>query len=171
MPEIHPYNKANWISKLFFWWLGPLFKKGYKKPLELNDMYPLLDENKTKYLTDCLEREWDKKIHKRGDVINPSLNIALAQFVWKTVLSTGVLVTIEEVCKIVTPLFVSRLVTYFSVESDITTQDAYVCASVIVLLTIVANAVYHPFYYFSQLLGMNVRVACSGLIYRKVSTF
>ncbi|XP_071956886.1 ATP-binding cassette sub-family C member 4-like [Antedon mediterranea] len=76
-------------------------------------------------------------------------------------------VVLEEACRTTQPLFVSLLVTYFTVDSDITTQDAYMYAAIVVLLSAIAITAHHPYFFYNSLLGMRIRVACSGLIYRK----
>jgi hypothetical protein len=39
--QVTPFAKAGFFSEMSFWWLNPLMKMGYKKPLEDKDM-PLL---------------------------------------------------------------------------------------------------------------------------------
>ncbi|XP_033124996.1 multidrug resistance-associated protein 4-like [Anneissia japonica] len=205
----HPYRNATWLSRLFFcWltplfkigykrpleiqdmyplldndktehlvdhlsssptsWLTPLFKIGYKRPLEIQDMYPLLDNDKTEHLVDHLSRKWEKEVlQSKSSSYDPSLRWAVARFIWKPLMITALFAFVEEFSRTIQPLFVSYLVMYFTMDSDITTQEAYVYATVIVLFSIVAVTAHHPFFFYSSLLGMRIRVACSGLIYRK----
>jgi len=41
----NPSETANPLSKLFFWWLIPLFRKGTKNGLVLDDVYNALSED------------------------------------------------------------------------------------------------------------------------------
>ncbi|XP_033100013.1 multidrug resistance-associated protein 4-like [Anneissia japonica] len=164
----HPYRNATWLSRLFFCWLTPLFKIGYKRPLEIQDMYPLLDNDKAEHLVDHLSRKWEKEVlQSKSSSYDPSLRWAVARFIWKPLMITALFAFVEEFSRTIQPLFVSYLVMYFTMDSDITTQEAYVYATVIVLFSIVAVTAHHPFFFCSSLLGMRIRVACSGLIYRK----
>lgn len=43
------YNFANWWSKLSFYWLMPLLIKGFKEPLELEDLGQLPEEERIQY--------------------------------------------------------------------------------------------------------------------------
>lgn len=52
----NPAEKANFLSKLFFIWIMPLFKKGYSKDLEVEDLYDVLKGDQAKHLGDKLER-------------------------------------------------------------------------------------------------------------------
>lgn len=45
VPCKNPYIKANVFSKLLFWWVIPLLRKGKHKDMELEDLYdPLVDD-------------------------------------------------------------------------------------------------------------------------------
>ena len=52
----NPRAKANIISILTFWWTKDLFKKGYRKELELGDMFKPLNEDQSQVLGDRLEK-------------------------------------------------------------------------------------------------------------------
>lgn len=51
----NPSEKANFLSIVFFMWTIPLFKKGYYKVLQLNDIFQPLTRDKSKVLGDQLE--------------------------------------------------------------------------------------------------------------------
>ena len=51
----NPRERTNPLSKLFFWWVFPLLRTGYKKDLELNDIYNPLREDVSRNLGDYLE--------------------------------------------------------------------------------------------------------------------
>ncbi len=52
----NPRAKANQISRLLFLWVFPLFKKGYKKELNEQDLYDVLREDQTEHVGDKMER-------------------------------------------------------------------------------------------------------------------
>lgn len=52
----NPIAKANPISKIFFLWLIPFFRRGYKKELETEDLYDVLKHDSTGFLGDKLEK-------------------------------------------------------------------------------------------------------------------
>lgn len=52
----NPREKANPLSALFFWWINPLFRKGSKKDLVLNDLYDVLTEDESKRVGDTVSR-------------------------------------------------------------------------------------------------------------------
>lgn len=51
----NPNESSNFLSKLFFVWTLPFFKKGYKQVLTLDDMYQPLTCDRSESLGDRLE--------------------------------------------------------------------------------------------------------------------
>lgn len=51
----NPREKSNFLSILFFTWTIPLFKKGFKKDLQLDDIFQSLKCDKADSLGDRLE--------------------------------------------------------------------------------------------------------------------
>lgn len=72
--------------------------------------------------------------------------------------------------RLIQPICLGGLVTYFAQtdKTDITRSDAYWYATGIVLSTAFMVATYHPFVLFLFKVSAKLRVACNGLIYRKV---
>lgn len=56
---LNPKEKSNPISSLFFLWTIPLFRKGYKKELTIEDIYTTLKKDKSDKLGDILEKYVD----------------------------------------------------------------------------------------------------------------
>lgn len=54
--EPNPRESANILSQLFYWWTIPLFKKGYAKELNVEDVFQPLDTDRSNALGDRLER-------------------------------------------------------------------------------------------------------------------
>lgn len=52
----NPREKANPLSSLFFWWINPLFRKGARHDLAINDLYDVLHEDESKILGDRLTK-------------------------------------------------------------------------------------------------------------------
>lgn len=52
----NPREKANFFSIIFFSWALPFFKKGYKKILQLEDIFRVLSNDRSEVLGDRLEK-------------------------------------------------------------------------------------------------------------------
>ena len=43
----NPRETANWVSVALFWWLNPLLALGFRKDLELEDLYKAKHEDES----------------------------------------------------------------------------------------------------------------------------
>ena len=51
-------------SILSYWWVNEIFSTGNKRPLQNEDLFPLLDEDRCQEATDKLQRLWNERISK-----------------------------------------------------------------------------------------------------------
>jgi ATP-binding cassette subfamily C (CFTR/MRP) protein 1 len=56
--KLSPESTGSVYNRSVFWWLNRLFWSGYKKPLALNDLYPLESDLASKKLGDGMARAW-----------------------------------------------------------------------------------------------------------------
>uniref|UniRef100_A0A3Q2GHS4 Multidrug resistance-associated protein 4 n=1 Tax=Cyprinodon variegatus TaxID=28743 RepID=A0A3Q2GHS4_CYPVA len=167
----NPSATANLLSKIFFCWLNPLFRIGYKRRLEENDMYRVLPEDASERLGEELQWYWNQEVQQAAkDLRPPRLTKALIQCYWKPYLLIGPYIFIEEVIKVIQPVLLGKLIEYF--ESYDTAQpasvsEAYCCALGISLATIGVALLHHLYFYRVQRAGMKIRVAMCHMIYRK----
>ncbi|KAM9674349.1 ATP-binding cassette sub-family C member 4-like isoform 2-T3 [Dama dama] len=97
-PEVktNPLQKANFCSRLFVWWLNPLFKIGHKRKLEANDMYSVLPEDRSQRLGEELQGYWDQEVKRaQKDAQEPSLMKAIIKCYWKSYFIWGLFTFLE----------------------------------------------------------------------------
>ncbi|KAM7224745.1 hypothetical protein CapIbe_024169 [Capra ibex] len=91
-----PLQKANFCSRLFVWWLNPLFKIGHKQKLEPDDMYSVLPEDRSQRLGEELQGYWDQEVKRaQKDAQEPSLVKAIIKCYWKSYLIWGMFTFLE----------------------------------------------------------------------------
>uniref|UniRef100_A0A452E7W5 Multidrug resistance-associated protein 4-like n=1 Tax=Capra hircus TaxID=9925 RepID=A0A452E7W5_CAPHI len=91
-----PLQKANFCSRLFVWWLNPLFKIGHKRKLEPDDMYSVLPEDHSQRLGEELQGYWDQEVKRaQKDTQEPSLMKAIVKCYWKSYLIWGMFTFLE----------------------------------------------------------------------------
>ncbi|XP_027391381.1 multidrug resistance-associated protein 4-like [Bos indicus x Bos taurus] len=96
MRKPNPLQDANFCSRLFFCWLNPLFKIGYKRRLEEDDMYSVLLEDRSQHLGEELQGYWDQEVLRaEKDVREPSLMKAILKCHWKSYLVLGIFILLE----------------------------------------------------------------------------
>ncbi|XDA80212.1 hypothetical protein R6Z07F_010088 [Ovis aries] len=91
-----PLQKVSFCSRLFVWWLNPLFKIGHKRKLEPDDMYSVLPEDRSQHLGEELQGYWDQEVKRaQKDAREPSLVKAIIKCYWKSYLIWGMFTFLE----------------------------------------------------------------------------
>ncbi|CAH4030805.1 unnamed protein product [Pieris brassicae] len=171
LKEKNPHDKANFISKIFLCWSLPLFYKGYKHGINVEDLWQARDIDHSGKLGDRLEEAWNTEL-KRSCTNNtkPSLQRALVRCFWLEYMLIGVLVGILFIILWpMIPYTLALFIGYFSGEKTPESyRDAHIYNFLLNFIT-VSTAI---FLCHSQLgqgcVGMRVRIACCSLIYRKI---
>ena len=57
-----PYDESSLFSRIFYIWVFPLFTKGYKKTLDLEDLYACVKKDDPLVATERLEKEWNREL-------------------------------------------------------------------------------------------------------------
>ncbi|XP_071837972.1 ATP-binding cassette sub-family C member 4-like [Apostichopus japonicus] len=165
----NPINSTNIFSKVFFCWLFPLFKYGYKNTLERHNLYQTVPQDSSQLLANKLIHEWDAELEKeRKTGQKASLLNAIIRNCRLLFLLNGFIVFFEEcVFKVGQPILLGILVQYFREDSTITTEQAYLCALGLSICAVGITILHHPSFFISSRIGMRTRVAVSALVYRK----
>ena len=66
------------------------------------------------------------------------------------------------------PIFLLYLLSYFSPNSLVSKQEAYVYATGITMTALISVIIHQHYFFDVRRMGMQLRVAVIGLIYRKV---
>ncbi|XP_016982738.1 probable multidrug resistance-associated protein lethal(2)03659 [Drosophila rhopaloa] len=161
----NPYTKANFFSQWSFWWMRDLFKRGLQGPLTDEELYQHRKTLDSERVTNKFAELWDDEL-KRS---NPSVVRMILRAYGKIFLPMGLAFSISEtICKSLMPLFLGGLVGYFATnQTDISEQSAYLYAMGIVICMLVPVITFHPFIFYIFQVGTKLRLALSGLIYRK----
>ncbi|XP_078589212.1 ATP-binding cassette sub-family C member 4-like [Branchiostoma floridae x Branchiostoma japonicum] len=160
----NPLATANTLSRLLFWWLNPLFKVGYKRKLEEDDMFNVLYEDSSCKLRTDLESSWNME---KSEYSKPRLLRALWRCYGKGWILLGIPLVFEETMKVAQPLLMSRLILYFSTGSHVMLTEAYLCALGISACALLSGMVHHQIYFLTQRWGWRKKVACCSMIYKK----
>ncbi|GAB0087981.1 hypothetical protein DMENIID0001_023540 [Sergentomyia squamirostris] len=162
----NPSEKTNFFSRITFFWMINLFRLGYRKSLELKDLYKPLTEDRSATLGDRLERKWEDQL--RNTSSRPSLITAIAITFWREFVCLGlIVVTNDFVIRLVQPLLLHQLLLYFRNNSTTSHTDAIICAIGIILLNIFGVFTSNHITFFGCHNGMKVRVAVCSVVYRK----
>ncbi|XP_018392368.1 PREDICTED: multidrug resistance-associated protein 4-like isoform X2 [Cyphomyrmex costatus] len=175
----NPRADANFFSILTFSWILRIFWVGYRRDLEVTDLYTPLKEHTSDILGVKIAKAWEKEWKayqcrlelvakgKSQKVKEPSLmKVLITCLGFKTLLCGTFLAVIETLLRVVQPLLLGQMLLYFN-TTDIDKFYAYKCAIGIILCSAVNVFIVHPYMMDMTHLGMKIRVACCSLIYRK----
>ncbi|XP_042368760.1 ATP-binding cassette sub-family C member 4-like [Plectropomus leopardus] len=169
--KTNPAATASLLSKIFFWWLNPLFRTGYKRRLEEDDMYEVLTEDKSDNLGQELQRYWDYEVQKATkELQTPRLTKAIIKCYWKPYGVLGFFTLVEEVIKVVQPVLLGKMIEYFETYDPENTTALYETlgyAAGLSICTIGLALLHHLYFYHVQRTGMKIRVAMCHMIYNK----
>ncbi|XP_052868167.1 ATP-binding cassette sub-family C member 4-like [Anopheles cruzii] len=161
----NPRQNANFISVLTFWWTIDLFRKGYSKVLELQDLFRPLDVDRSDVLGDRLEKKWFEQQAGPG---RPSLVKAIFKTFWREYGVLGFITIVNDIfIRLAQPIVLGWLLMYFRKDTDVTRESAFYYAGTIVLLNALSVVTINQYVLGSFQNGMKVRIAVCSVIYRK----
>lgn len=167
----NPKERAGVFSRLFFSWMNSLMNIGNKRSLEHSDLYPLLDEDKSKGLTEKLEQAWQEEVRKshtsgRKARLSRAMMKALP---WSDYALAGISLFIGVACNILQPLFLSLLLSLLlKSEAERQHRWLYTYACGLCCSTLFRIVVMNQYQSKVNFMGMRWRAAAIGVIYKKV---
>ncbi|CAI4226268.1 unnamed protein product [Auanema sp. JU1783] len=164
----NPEASANFFSRISFFFMTNIFRIGYRKSLEVEDMYEPLpqhdSETACRKLTTAWEYEQKLASEQKRDA---SLLKAVIRTYWKQVAQLGILLFLEEFIHLLQPLFMGRLIRFFRHDSSLTTNEALFSAAGVAISAAVVAMIHHPYFYGLQKIGMELKIAASGMMVNK----
>ncbi|XP_037922789.1 multidrug resistance-associated protein 4-like [Hermetia illucens] len=161
----NPRNGANIFSQIFLIWTAKIFKIGYKKVLDVTDLFRPLHNDQSDVLGDKLEANWyGQKSSKK-----PSLLKAVFQTFWKDLAIMAIYALISDFgVRLFQPLVLGELLAFFKLDSDIEDSDPkFYWGAALVCLTAIGSLTSNHYTMTAFHTGMRIRVAVCSLIYRK----
>ncbi|XP_063281818.1 ATP-binding cassette sub-family C member 4 [Pelobates fuscus] len=168
--KTNPLETANFCSKVFFCWLNSLFLIGHKRKLEEDDMYKVMPEDASERLGEELQCYWNEELQKaQRESRAPHLTKAIIRCYWKAYSILGFFTFIEESVKVIQPIFLGNVVSYFESNdpSEADLADAYINAAALSVCTLLFAVLHHLYFYHVLRAGMKLRVAMCHMIYKK----
>ncbi len=185
----HEYNKSPWdtasiLSKAFFSFANPMMIKGFKDPLNQIDLDELPNNETADVVIEKLRINWRKECaSSRNSKKKPSLRNAIYSTFRRDILLSGWWALMESVCRICQPLLLGYLLTWLTTTNSSTTGDANMYDNnnnnnsmqegllwglALSSVGFIQIVVHHRLYYLTMFCGAKIRIACSGLINRKL---
>ncbi|XBH97533.1 hypothetical protein VPH35_127189 [Triticum aestivum] len=163
--QVTPFAKAGVFSKMSFWWLNPLMKVGYKKPLEDKDM-PLLGA------TDRACNQYSMFMEKLNGKKQSSSH-ATPSFFWTIVschrraISVSGFFALLRVLAVSTGPIILKAFINVSLGKGTFKHEGYVLAALLFICKCCESFSQRQWYFRTRRLGLQVRSLLSAAIYKK----
>nr|XP_033819452.1 multidrug resistance-associated protein 1-like isoform X2 [Geotrypetes seraphini] len=193
-----PEASASFFSKITFWWLSRLILKGCRQPLEVEDLWSLSKENTSEEIVSRLESEWKKGIQQNTEHVTfhhqqnedgsthaeethvlmamhpgpeQSTTKLLLRAFWKVF---GAYFLLGTLCLVICDVFLfsipKTLSLFLEFMKDTKAQlwKGYFYAALLFLLACMQTLFEQRYMYMCSVLGMRLKTAVLGLVYRKL---
>ncbi|XP_043349189.1 ATP-binding cassette sub-family C member 6-like isoform X3 [Dermochelys coriacea] len=193
-----PELGASFVSKITFWWFSGLVWKGYQQPLQADDLWSLMKENSSEEIVSQLEREWKKYCNRAKQntesikykkdqqsgaglveteetqvLLQPeqSQSEPLLKAFWNMFGTYFLLGTLSLVICDVFLFSVPKILSLFLefiMDREAPNWKGYFYATLLFLLACLQTLFEQRYMYVCLVLGMRLKTAVTGLVYRKV---
>ncbi|XP_076648329.1 ATP-binding cassette sub-family C member 4 [Halictus rubicundus] len=165
----NPREKASLVSVLLWWWTIGLFKTGYKKVLQTDDLYDPLKTDRSHVLGDRLEKRWTIELENaRKNKRGPSfLRAIFRTFLWEYTLLGLMQIVNEFVLRLGTPILLGGLLRYFKKNTTETYETALLYAGGICIATLINVVLFNQAIFGAFHVGAKIRIAACSVVYRK----
>jgi ATP-binding cassette, subfamily C (CFTR/MRP), member 1 len=167
--HISPEASSNIFSRLTFHWMTPLMKQGYKKVLDMDDLWYLKPADQTVYNNEHFERNLRIELSKT----KPSLTRALFFTYWKTLFSCMVFKFCQDVLQFTQPQLLHLMMVFaatYAAEWAGMPMPMYkgILIAFGMLFTAISQTMFlHQYFHGCFMMGMRVRSSIIQAIYKK----
>jgi len=159
--SVTPFAQAGFLSRLSFWWLNPLMKKGRKKTLEDEDIPKLREADRAENCYSLFLEQLNKQ--KRA---KPSILKAIISCHWKEILLTGCFALLKVLTASAGPLLLNSFILVAEGKKSFE-YEGHMLAISFFLLKIIESISQRQWFFRSRLIGLKVRSLLIAAIYKK----
>ena len=169
----NPKKNAGIFSILFFRWIGEIVAIGNKRPIEIDDLFPLLSEDKTETSAEKFERTWSEAKNAKDVGVTYRggyrlFRALIRMFPWSYHLFVASTTLLAGVCNVLQCVFLSLLLAQFVKSSSSGRWLMYVYAAGICLSSLVRAIAHHQWVFHANLIALRWKSGTLAVIYKKV---
>uniref|UniRef100_A0A8C8AA54 ABC-type glutathione-S-conjugate transporter n=1 Tax=Otus sunia TaxID=257818 RepID=A0A8C8AA54_9STRI len=193
-----PEASSSFLSKITYWWFSGLVRKGYQQSLGVDDLWPVRKEDSSEEIVAWAEREWRKchsrtqqkresAIFKKGQKSETGIAEAeetevllqsersqsgpLLRAFWSMF---GTYFLLSTVCLVICDIFLFSIPKLLSLflefieDQEAPSWHGYFYAFTMFLLACLQTLFEQRYMYMCLVLGLRLKTAVTGLVYRKI---
>ncbi|XP_034254797.1 multidrug resistance-associated protein 4-like isoform X2 [Thrips palmi] len=150
-------------------WIYPFFWKGWKRTLEVEDIYDPLKVDQSVVLGDKLAANWELELSRQNEKSSrpPSLIRSLLRTFTTDLIILAIPMLIEITLNITQSILLGKLLSHFRPVPLVSREDAMIYAGAMVLCTLISLVCRNTYELTAYHTGLRIRAACCSIIYRK----
>lgn len=156
------FASASAVSKAFWIWLNPLLSKGYKSPLNIDEVPLLSPQHRAERMSVIFESKWPKSDEKSKHPVRTTL----LRCFWKEIAFTAFLAVVRLSVMFVGPVLIQDFVDFTSGKGS-SIYEGYYLVLILLVAKFVEVLTTHHFNFNSQKLGMLIRCTLITSLYKK----
>lgn len=164
----NPRQSAHLLSRLTFYYIFPLFFKGYRRTITEDDLFEIHSKLKSSNLEAICLDLWKNELEVTSETNRkPSLIKLLTKIFLKDYLliSAGIVLS-ELILRPLQAFFLGEFILCYSDPEN--ERQPYIYALCVIACVFIHTLIMHPVLYASFHLGFRIRVVCGNLIYWKI---
>ncbi|KAK9927056.1 hypothetical protein M0R45_024259 [Rubus argutus] len=163
--NVTPFAEAGLFSKISFWWLNPLLKKGKEKILENEDIPQLREADRAKTLHLIFREQLQKRKERRSSG-DPSILSIIFFCQRKAILISGLFALLKILAMTSSPLFLMSFIQV--VEGNAAFEyEGYALTVGLFVVKMLESLSERQWNFRTRLIGLQVRSLISAAIYQK----
>ncbi|XAR71674.1 Xenobiotic-transporting ATPase [Bertholletia excelsa] len=163
--DITPFAKASLFSKMSFWWLNQLMRRGKEKPLRDEDIPKLRKEDRA----EACFLHFSERINKQRQ-LNPSSQPSILKTIilchWKEILVSGFFALLKIITVSAGPLLLNSFIKVAEGKGSFE-NEGFVLALSLFFAKSIESLAQRQWYFRSRLIGLKVRSLLTAAIYKK----
>eukprot|EP00262_Sarcandra_glabra_P022425 TRINITY_DN992_c0_g3_i1.p1 TRINITY_DN992_c0_g3~~TRINITY_DN992_c0_g3_i1.p1 ORF type:complete len:1485 (+),score=238.04 TRINITY_DN992_c0_g3_i1:211-4665(+) len=162
---VTPLANASFFSRMSFWWLNPLMKKGCEKPLEDKDIPQLQDKDRaeTCYLLFIEQLNIQKQVNPS---CSPSIFWTIVFCHWREILISGFFAFLKVLTLTAGPLLLNAFIEVAE-GKEAFKFEGHVLAATMFIAKSIESLSQRQWYFRSRTIGIQVKSLLSATIYQK----
>ncbi|XP_034672820.1 ABC transporter C family member 10-like isoform X3 [Vitis riparia] len=162
--SLPPFEKAGLISRMSFWWLNSLMKKGKQKTLEDKDIPQLRREDRAEMCYLMFMEQQNKQKQQSSD--SPSILSTILLWQWKQILISGFFALMKVLTLSTGPLFLRAFI-LVAEGKEAFKYEGYALTGGLFLTKCLESLSERQWFFRTRLIGLQVRSFLSAAIYQK----
>ncbi|XP_050230621.2 uncharacterized protein LOC126679597 [Mercurialis annua] len=164
--EVTGFARAGFLSRMSFWWLNPLMKKGKQKLLEDEDIPLLSQEHRAKTCYLAYTEELSRLKKKTSSDESPSMLSVIFSLHRNEILISGFFALTKVLCTSAGPLFLKAFIDIAEGKQTFE-YESYVLTVGLFLAKCLESLSERQWFFRTRLIGNQVRSMLSAAIYQK----